>query len=251
MGMFDNQNPYAATYNDLSAPPYAYLAEESARTTFIRRTYLHLAGAVALFVAIEALVFSVVPAEVLDSMLRTMLGNRYSWLIVLGAFMGVSWLARSWANSSTSQGMQYAGLFLYVLAEAVIFVPLLYVAQMLGGDVIASAGLLTLLVFGGLTAFVFVTKADLGWLGKYLFWAGLLAFGAIICMMFLNVTGMGLLFTVAMIGLASGYILYDTSNIMHHYRTDQHVAASLALFASVALLFWYILQLLMRLQSRD
>ena len=44
---------------------------------------------------------------------------------------------------------------------------------------------------------------------------------------------------------AGAAILYDTSNIMHHYRLDQHVAASLALFASVALLFWYILQLLM------
>jgi FtsH-binding integral membrane protein len=36
---------------------------------------------------------------------------------------------------------------------------------------------------------------------------------------------------------------------MHEYRVGQHVAASLALFASVALLFWYILQLLM--SSRD
>jgi FtsH-binding integral membrane protein len=39
--------------------------------------------------------------------------------------------------------------------------------------------------------------------------------------------------------------------VLHHYRVGQHVAASLALFASVALLFWYILQLLMSLTSRD
>jgi FtsH-binding integral membrane protein len=110
---------------------------------------------------------------------------------------------------------------------------------------------LTLFVFAGLTAFVFVTKADLGWMGKYLFWAGLVACGAILCMVLFNVSGLGLIFTVAMIALASGYILYSTSNVMHHYQVNQHVAAALALFAAVALLFWYILQLLMRLQSRD
>jgi FtsH-binding integral membrane protein len=53
-----------------------------------------------------------------------------------------------------------------------------------------------------------------------------------------------------MILLASGYILYDTSNVLHHYRTDQYVAASLALFAAVALLFWYVLRLLMELNRR-
>jgi len=54
------------------------------------------------------------------------------------------------------------------------------------------------------------------------------------------------IFCFAMVALASGCIIYQTSNILHHYRTDQHVAASLALFAAVALLFWYVLQILMR-----
>ena len=57
-----------------------------------------------------------------------------------------------------------------------------------------------------------------------------------------------MLFSVAMIGLAAGYILFYTSNVLHHYRKDQHVAASLALFASLALLFWYILRIFI---SRD
>ena len=51
-----------------------------------------------------------------------------------------------------------------------------------------------------------------------------------------------------MIVLASGSILYNTSAIMYHYAPGQHVAASLSLFASVALLFWYVLRLFM---SRD
>src|SRR5205807_9319950 len=48
------------------------------------------------------------------------------------------------------------------------------------------------------------------------------------------------------VALASGYVIYQTSNVIHQYRTDQHVAAALGLFAAVALLFWYILQILLR-----
>jgi FtsH-binding integral membrane protein len=54
---------------------------------------------------------------------------------------------------------------------------------------------------------------------------------------------------VGMIVLASGYILFYTSNILRHYRTDQHVAAALALFSAIALLFWYVVRLI--LQSRN
>ena len=56
-------------------------------------------------------------------------------------------------------------------------------------------------------------------------------------------------FAFAMVALASVSIFYSTSNVLHRYRTDQHVAASLSLFASVVLLFWYIVQILL-LQSR-
>ena len=74
--------------------------------------------------------------------------------------------------------------------------------------------------------------------------ASLLAVGAVFANLFFGF-GLGVWFSAAMIGLMSGYILYDTSNVLHHYRTDQHVAASLALFASVATLFWYVIRLLM------
>ena len=50
------------------------------------------------------------------------------------------------------------------------------------------------------------------------------------------------------VALAGGAILYDTSNILHHYPQDKYVAASMALFSSIAMMFWYILRLFM---SRD
>ena len=232
-------NPYQFGATDTVAA----LAEESARAAFIRRTYSHLAGAVFAFVALEAVLFAVVPAATMASVAQGMVQG-WSWLLVLGAFMGVSWLARSWAHSGQSRGIQYAGLGLYVVAEAAIFLPLLYIAMMLDPQIPAFAGLITLLCFGGLTGFVFVTGVDLASWGKYLAMAGFVAIGAIACGILFGFS-LGIFFSAAMVALASGYILYDTSNVLHHYRTDQHVAASLALFASVALLFWYVLQLVM------
>src|SRR5262245_7822674 len=96
------------------------------RAAFIRRTYAHLAGAILAFIGLEALLLTMPGIE---NLVGVMVGSRYSWLIVLGVFMGVSWVAHQWASSATSLSTQYAGLLLYVVAEAVIFVPLIYIAK--------------------------------------------------------------------------------------------------------------------------
>jgi FtsH-binding integral membrane protein len=187
--------------------------------------------------------------ETLDGVMRLMFASNWGWLVVLLGFMGVSWLAQTWANSETSQSVQYLGLMLYVVAEAAIFVPLLYIANKIAPAAIPAAGVLTLVVFGGLTALVFITRSDLTSWGKYLWCAGLAALGVVIAGVLFNFQ-LGVWFSGLMIGLASAYILYDTSNVLHRYRTEQYVAAALALFASVALLFWYILRLMMELNRR-
>jgi FtsH-binding integral membrane protein len=240
------ENPYrsSAAWGDIAAQ-----ADVDARVGFIRKTYLHLAGAVFAFTAIEAVLLNLPQTpQFVELMMR---GGQYSWLIVLGAFIGVSYLANYWANSSTSVGMQYLGLSLYVVAEAVIFLPLLYFASEFGGpDVIPMAGLITLVLFFGLTLIVFLTRQDFSFLRIGLGIAGFAAIGLIACSIIFGFQ-LGMIFTAAMIVFACGYILYDTSNVLHHYRIGQHVAASLALFASVALLFWYMVRLVMSLTSRD
>ena len=238
------QNPYQAP--SFGAVP-AIMAEEQARSTFIQRTYVHLFGAILLFVAFEMAVFTLVPVATLDGLMRQLFASRFGWLAVMFGFMGISWLANSWATSDASRGMQYLGLGLYVIAEGVIFIPLLYVANAVAPMAIPAAGVLTLLMFGGLTLLVLVTGSDLTSWGKYLWLAGLGAVGVAICAVLFNFQ-LGVWFSGAMIVLAAGYILYDTSNVLHRYRTEQYVAASLALFASVALLFWYILRLMMSLR---
>ena len=225
-------------------------AETSERAKFIRLTYLHLAGAVLAFIGLEAFLLSL-PG--VGEAVALVLGNRLGWLIVLGAFIGVSYVANNWASSSASVGVQYAGLGLFVVAEAVIFVPLLYIAQMFAGDtgvnVIGIAGMLTAITFSGLTAVVFLSGADFSFLRTALALCAIVALGIIVCSMIFSFN-LGVIFVGAMLLLAGGYILYDTSNVLHHYRIGQHVAASLALFASVALLFWYMVQLVMAVTRR-
>ena len=70
------------------------------------------------------------------------------------------------------------------------------------------------------------------------------ALGAIVCGVIFSFN-LGVWFSAAMVLFASIAILYDTSNILHNYRTDQYVAAALSLFGSIAMLFWYILRIFM------
>ncbi len=225
--------------------PDAHSVAESpaVRAQFIERTYLHLAGAIAAFVGLEY-VFLNLPA--MRSLGISMLSTH--WGLVLIAFIAVSWIADSFARRSTSRPMQYLGLGLYVLAEAVIFVPLLMLAEVYGGpDVIMTAGITTLAMFAALTGIAMVTKHDFSWMRGALMIASLAALGLIGFSLIFGFS-LGIGFVVGMIALSACYILYDTSNIMKHYHPQAYVAAALALFAAVALMFWYVLQLFM---SRD
>lgn len=211
----------------------------SARSEFIKKCYLNLAGAFAVFVCVEALLMSWQPA--IELSYRMISGN--NWLIVLLAFMGVSWLANSWALSGGSTGKQYAGLYLYVFAEAIIFMPLLLLANQYAPDAIPQAAILTFAMSAGITIYAFVSKKDFSFIGGFLVIASFVALGLIVCSMLFGF-GLGLWFSGAMIVFASFALLYQTSAIIHQYRNDQYVAAALGLFASIALLFWYILQFL-------
>ena len=237
--MNSSYNPYAV--GSVSEAPI------ETRTDFVRKTYIHLAGAIGAFALIETLLIQMGVGRIALQLLGT---SRFSWLIVLAAFMGVSYIANKWANSGASKSTQYAGLALYTFAEAVIFLPLIMMATLYDPAAIGKAGVVTGFMVLGLTAIAFTTKKDFTFLGGFLKVGFLIALGVILVGVFVPgmMSGMGIWFSAAMVLLASGSILYNTSAIMYHYAPGQHVAASLSLFASVALLFWYVLQLFM---SRD
>jgi FtsH-binding integral membrane protein len=212
------------------------------RAHFIARTYNHLLGAIVGFTLIEIYLFQTGMAE---TMARAMLG--VNWLLVLGGFVVVSWVASRAAHTAKSPGAQYAALSGFVVAEAIIFVPLLYIADAYAPGAIQSAATLTLAGFAGLTGIAFWTRKDFSFLGAVLRWAGILALLAIAGGVIFGFT-LGMFFSLLMVALAGAAILYDTSNIIHHFPDDRYVAAALELFASVALMFWYLLRIF---TSRD
>jgi len=222
--------------DEISRPIEAGVSE---RGTFIARTYTHLLGAVALFLAIEVALFNSGLAPTIASAMLSV-----NWLLVLGAFVIVSWLASSAAARAASLPLQYLALGAFVVAEAFIFVPMLYIANAAAPGAIESAGLLTVIGFGGLTAIAFATRKDFSFLGALLRWAFVVALLAIVGAVLFGFE-LGTWFSVAMVGLAGAAILHDTSNVMLRFPEDRYVAAALQLFASVALLFWYLLRIFM------
>lgn len=218
---------------DLSAP----IPAVSPRARFITRTYIHLLGAVLGFTLLEVALFQ---SGLAASIARALLGT--SWLLVLGAFMVVSWLATRAAHKAGSLAVQYAALSAFVAAEAILFVPLLYIVEAMAPGTIRSAALATLLGFAGLTGVAFVTRKDFSFVRGLLLWGGVVALVAIVAATLFGLE-LGTWFSMGMIAFAGVAILYDTSNVIHHFPEDRYVAAALELFASVALMFWYILRL--------
>ena len=213
--------------------------QANSREKFIVRTYNHLFAAILLFAAIEFALFYSGFALV---MTQAMLGT--SWLLVMGAFVLVSWLASRTAHRSNSLAKQYAALIGFVVAEAIIFVPLLFIATMRSPGAIQGAGLVTILGFAGLTGIAFWTRKDFSFLGGLLRWGVLIALVGIVAAVIFKFT-LGIFFSVAMVGLAGAAILYDTSNVLRHFPEDRYVAAALQLFSSVAMMFWYVLRIFM------
>jgi uncharacterized protein len=222
--------------------------QPQARAEFIKKTYAHLAGAVGAFIALETLLLQ---SGIAGAITQVLAGNRFFWLGIIAVFALLGWMSRGLAAKADSVSLQYTGLGLYVVMEALLFAPLIYMAATYyDPTVIPTAGILTTLMFAGLTTIVFTTGKDFSFLGGALKIIGFVAIGMIICSTIFGFT-LGLFFSVAMVAFAMAAILYDTSRIMHDYSKEQYVAASLELFASVALLFWYVLRVVMSLSRSN
>ena len=234
-------------YLDSHSGVLAANASETERAGFIRRTYLHLGGAILAFIGVET---ALIQSGIAESFVHLLQGGMWMWLVVMGLFMVVSYVANNWAHSAISKEMQYAGLGLFVVAEAIVFMPLIYIALSKAPDILSHAALLTLVLVAGITFTAFTTRKNFSFLCPALNMGGFIALGVIAASILFGFT-LGLVFSGIMIVFAAASVLYSTSNIIHEYNTDQHVAASLSLFSSVGLLFWYIVQFLMSLTGQD
>jgi len=214
------------------------------KASFYKKTYLHVAFAILAFIGVETVLLNIVP----EQLILAMFAQRYLWLLIIGVFWLASFLATKWSLSQ-SKSTQYLGLGFYVLLEAVIFLPLIYIAVVYaGGSVIFQAATLTVAMFAGISAVAFTSKRDFSFLRNIITIGGFIAIGLIVAGMIFGFN-LGLWFSVGMVILASATILYQTSKLKDAYVTDQYVGASLQLFASIMLLFWYILSILMSRRS--
>ncbi|MEM9200311.1 MAG: Bax inhibitor-1 family protein [Actinomycetota bacterium] len=236
------------SYSEVDLRPVIQLDEDT-RGDFIVRVYQHLLGAIAAFVGFEALLFATGIAESIYDFLAGSGG--VAWLLILGGFMVGQMIAANAAADLLNPGKQYAALFGSALLQAFIFAPFLYYAfnaQTGGTATVGAAAVLTAVGFAGLTVIAFITRKDLSFIRPMLMFGGIAAMVAIGGAVIFGFE-LGIWFSVAMIALAGGSILYQTQAIVRTYPVQAHVAAALALFSSVMTLFWYVLRLLMQLRQ--
>ena len=210
--------------------------EKTDRSLFINRTYTHLLAAIFLFAGLEFWIFQTPYAEQLAIWMLSK-----SWLAVLGAFIVASWIASHVAHKVESKGAQYTALIGFVVAEAIIFIPMFYIALAVGPEIIEYAVAITLGAFIVLTGVAMFSGRDFSFLRSFLMWGGAIALGTIVMGVLVGFH-LGTYFSMAMIGFAGASILYDTSKILKTYPEDRYVAAALELFASIALMLWYVLR---------
>ena len=211
------------------------------RIQFIQRTYMHLIGAIAAtVVGMFLFAFSPLYVPVMTFLFESS-GNT-GWFLVLGLFIFGTMFAEHLAHR-TSRALQYVGLFTSVAIFSLILnLPVAFALASGGGQVVIQALMITFFTFGALTVMVFRSGIDFSILRTGLVVGGVLSFGAIIAAIFFGFT-LGLGFIILMVGYMAAMITYQTSEIYHKYRTDQHVGAATGLYVSVGILFWYVLHL--------
>jgi uncharacterized protein len=235
----------------MSATPVGYqpvaTLDDVTRGDFIVRVYQHLLVAIGAFIVFEALLINLGAAE---AMWDFFAGNGGAWLLLLGGFMIVNWLATGAAHDILNPSRQYAGLFGMAAAQALIFAPFLHYFFEVRDEAstVAAAAIITVAGFAGLSAVAYVTRRDLSFLRPILLWGGVSALVLIGAAVLFGLE-LGIWFSVAMIALAGASILYQTQTILRRYPEGAYVGASVQLFASVMLLFWYVLRLLGQLRS--
>lgn len=226
---------------------------EDTRADFLLRVYAHIGVALAAFFAVEMVMFMSGFAETLYD-LTFGSGQRFRWLLVIGGFAIVSSLATRAAHEVHDPAKQYAGLFGLAIGEAILFAPMLWLAKDYevtdGANTIATAGVVSLVGFAGLTVLGLVTRRDLSPMRRYIGWGMMLALALIVGAVVFGFN-LGLWFSVAMVGLAGASILTQTQAVMRSYPANAHVGAATQLFASMMLLFWYVLRIFLRFSSRD
>lgn len=234
--------------------PYAFggaipvdQAPADERATFLRKVYSLLLAGILAFAGTLWAAANVQPVQDMAiGLWRTIAGaGGFGWILYMAIMMGGFFVVHAVATVKPLNLIAYFGWsFLLALLAA----PLVLGVAAAQPTVLTQASTVTALVFTGLTAYVFMTGKDFSFL------RGILGLGMILLIVmglcsWIWGFGSPLLFSGLGIALFSGYILYDTSNIMHRYPSNMAVSAAVVLFTDVVFLFKNILILLMSLSN--
>ena len=223
---------------------FAIDAALDSRMRFVRRTYAHLLGEL---VAAALLVTVAVRTPALANLALRMQSHL---LIYFACIFGVSLLTRSMLEGRRSMGVQYAAAGIWVFFLGLLVTPLALIAERITGSfaILGQGAILTGCVFTGITAYVHFTKKDFSFLGGALSMISWLAVGLVVIMSFFGGFGnsTALLYSCGMVLVMGGWVLYDTSKVLHHRHVDQHVAASVDLLVDFVIMFIHIVSILLR-----
>lgn len=101
----------------------------------------------------------------------------------------------------------------------------------------------TAVIFLGLSGYALSSKKDFSFMGAFLFAGLIVAILAMIGAWLFSLTGLSLAVSAIVVLLMAGYILYDTSNIVHGYETN-YIMATVALYVDIYNMFVNLLHLL-------
>ncbi len=226
----------------------AATATLSDRIAFIQKVYLMTLSGLAVFFAVGGGLAggALLGIEPMRGIVIAM--SQLHPLIYFLGFLGISWGAH---RLSMVPGLNVAVFYGFSGALGLLSAALIAAAGSVGGLAILAQALgLTVLTFGGLTAVVFFTRKDFSFLGGFLAVGMIIAILSTLALIVASMLGaqigmLSIALTIFTTLVFVGYILYDTSNILHRYSTDMVVPAALALLVDFVMLFRLILSLLL------
>ena len=169
-------------------------------------------------------------------------------IISLVGFFGLYFLTYKLRNSVWALPSVFAltGFMGYTLGPIVGH----YLAIPGGGSIVMNAMGMTGIIFLGLSAYVLTTRKNFTFMGGFLMVGVLLAFVAGLGAIFFQIPALSLVVSAMFVLLMSGFILYETSNILHGGETN-YIMATVSLYVSIYNLFTSLLHILGFLGGED
>ncbi|KPB56826.1 Bax inhibitor-1/YccA family protein [Pseudomonas amygdali] len=124
-----------------------------------------------------------------------------------------------------------------------------YLGMAGGAEVVSSAFAMTALVFGGLSAYVLITRKDMSFLGGFITAGFFVLLGAVVASMFFQIRGLQLAISAGFVLFSSVCILFQTSAIIQGGERN-YIMATVSLYVSIYNLFISLLQIF-GIMSRD